>query len=226
MMQDAIHAREILLVILTIAALSVSCRKTSDSAPSEAPHVLPPADVAPGAGTDEAPAIPDAPSPPVPPSSPNSAPADSSAEPKPDGSLRPAPESTRGALLAAPLSVVVEGVTLRLEAFLWRDYMPISPPGGKPLMASIKLLVADAGAKSFPDGVDAGRVWLVRGEEIWTGKFLVEERPDEPGMKEKVFRDGPLWEPGEEVDVIIEVRDRGGATRLLRAPKVRIIKTS
>lgn len=226
MMQYAIHARGILLAVLTIAALSASCRKTSDSAPSDAPHVLPPADIAPGARTDEASANPDAPSPPIPASSPNSAPADSGAEPKPDGSAPPALKPTREALLAAPLSVVVEGVTLRLEAFLWRDYMPISPPGGKPLMASIKLLVADAGAKSFPDGVDAERVWLVRGEEVWTGTFLVEERPDEPGMKEKIFRDGPLWEPGEEVDVIVEVRGRTGATRLLRAPKVRIIKTS
>ncbi|MCG3132062.1 MAG: hypothetical protein FLDDKLPJ_02872 [Phycisphaerae bacterium] len=231
MTQYAIHARRLLLATLTVVALSASCRKSPDSAPPDAPQVSPPAQSAPGAKADDASANPDAPSAPVPPSSVDPAPGDSASELKPGAPAPPAPapptpDPTREALLAAPLSVAVEGVTLRLEAFLWRDFMPISPPGGKPLMASIKLVVVDAGAKSFPGGVDAERVWLVKGEEVWAGKFLVEERPDEPGMKEKVFRDGPAWEPGEEVDVVIEVHDRAGAKRLLRAPKVRIIKTS
>jgi len=126
-------------------------------------------------------------------------------------------------LRTAPEEIVVDGVRLRLECYLWRDFMPIAGTEGKPMLAVVKL-VAQGGAV-LPRGVDAGQVWLV-GERTWSGVFLKEERPEDARALEKVFRDGPKWKPGSEVDVVVEVLDPGGGLQLLRASRQKIHQTS
>ena len=38
-----------------------------------------------------------------------------------------------------PDSIVLGGHKFTLETYMWRDFMPISPPGGKPLIATVTL---------------------------------------------------------------------------------------
>ncbi len=151
-----------------------------------------------------------------------------SASPSP-APISDAPDST--ALLArlriAPSVLEIGDARVVLDAYLWRDFMPViggDSKSGKPMMAVIKL--AAAPGSTLPSGVDAQLVWLVRGTEIWAGSFMKEERTADPRAVEKVFRNGPLWPPGEAVDVIVEVLDAAGGKHLLRASGVKIHQTS
>ena len=46
-------------------------------------------------------------------------------------------------LRSAPETITVEGRQLYLTTFIWRDFQPISPPDGKPLIAIIYVTATD-----------------------------------------------------------------------------------
>lgn len=119
-------------------------------------------------------------------------------------------------LSAAPTTVVVAGKTLTLGSELWRDFQPISPPDGKPLIGALQVTASDGSA--VPEGVRADAVWLVMGTEVWLGTPR-EERPrtETAPVYELVARDGPKWGPGVNVDVVIRLRDGTNRDVLLRA---------
>jgi len=128
-----------------------------------------------------------------------------------------APESASASTLAtAPTDVVVDGKTLTLGASLWRDFQPISPPDGKPMIAALQVRTGDGSA--VPTTVTADRVWLVHGTAVWSG-VPREERPrqDTEPIYELVARDGPKWEPGILVDVVVQLRDANGRLSRVRA---------
>jgi hypothetical protein len=123
----------------------------------------------------------------------------------------PAPE-----LRAAPTVVTLAGKPLVLETFLWRDFMPISPPDGKPLIAVLRVRAADGTA--VPPGVRADAVWVVFGGEVWTAREVEERARDETApFYEAVARNGPKWGPGVTVEVVVRLRDSTGRSVLLRA---------
>jgi hypothetical protein len=130
----------------------------------------------------------------------------------------PAPSAARSATLNAR--------TYRIaDAYLWRDFMPISEPGGRPLAASIKIEV-DTGA--FPSDVTVDHLW-VYGTAAWEpATFEVRRSPDAgtPASQIEVFANGgPKWDPGSEVNVDVRIV-AGGTTRILRITGVTIQKTS
>ncbi|HEV7992870.1 MAG TPA: hypothetical protein VGP25_13650 [Gemmatimonadaceae bacterium] len=128
-------------------------------------------------------------------------------------------------LQAAPASIVVEGQTLVLRPELWRDFMPITPPNGKPLAAVLRLYAASGTPVTASFHVDAA--WVVNGADMWAPS--VEENPFarwNPQYYEVVAHDGPKWDPGILVDVVVRVREASGATQLLRAAAQRIQTTN
>lgn len=105
---------------------------------------------------------------------------------------------------------------LKIETYLWRDFMPISPPGGKPLIGAIKLMSIDK--KPLPKGVRIETVWVINGDEVWKSAVTeVREGKEGAPMLEVVVRDGPKWKPGTAVDVVVLVKDGKGETHMLRA---------
>ncbi len=44
-------------------------------------------------------------------------------------------------LLAAPDTLNIEDQSIVLTTYLWRDFQPLSPPNGKPLIAPMKILI-------------------------------------------------------------------------------------
>lgn len=117
-------------------------------------------------------------------------------------------------LLTTPTSVVVEGKTLTLGALLWRDFLPpVSSPGGGPMISLLRVQTADGSA--VPSTITADTVWLVRGADLWSGAVR-EERAREFGASgfEVVARDGPKWEVGATVAVIVQLRASGRVVRL------------
>lgn len=107
---------------------------------------------------------------------------------------------------------------MTLQTSLWRDFMPISPPDGKPLGVVLQVTTEDT--VEVPAAVRADLVWVLNGGENWSA-VPREERPrsETSPVYELVARDGPKWGPGITVDVVIRLRDADGRTFLLRAPK-------
>lgn len=121
-------------------------------------------------------------------------------------------------LLATPDSLVLQGRVFKLSTYLWRDFMPISPPDGKPLIALVYIETADTA--SFPQSISSDAIWIVCSGQVWKSFFTDEPRqpnPLKPNRYERVARDGPKWGPSVYVDVIVRVLDGGGNTFFLRA---------
>jgi hypothetical protein len=127
-------------------------------------------------------------------------------------------------LRAAPETVTIDGRTLALRTYMWRDFMPISPPDGKPLIAIFWVYSVDSTA--LPVGLTANAGWVVHKESVWDTFF------EEPGTGqqvpyelERVAREGPKWGPHVEVDAVVRIRESDGTTHLLRAEKQSIERT-
>lgn len=131
-------------------------------------------------------------------------------------------------LLAAPDTVTVHGQQLVLRTYMWRDFMPPTPPDGRPLIAIMWVYSADSTA--LVPGLSADAAWVVNEGEIWDTYFTGEPPPpseeQRPYRLHSVARDGPKWGPNITVDVIVRVRDADGNSHLLRAPEQGIGATS
>ncbi|MEO6446984.1 MAG: hypothetical protein ABIZ91_17225, partial [Gemmatimonadaceae bacterium] len=55
-----------------------------------------------------------------------------------------------------------------------------------------------------------------------------EEQPREARARsvEFVVRNGPLWSPGDSLDVVVTLKTTGGASALLRAPRIVLARVS
>ena len=133
--------------------------------------------------------------------------------------LGPSPVSE---LVNAPVQVRVAGVDLTLETYLYRDFQPITPPNGQPMIAAVRVKAADG--EELPAGLEAEVLHVLYGEEVWVAAPLEEHPSTDPGVMEVVARNGPKWGPGVTVDVVLRLR-HGRNTLLLRAPAQQIHRT-
>jgi hypothetical protein len=124
-------------------------------------------------------------------------------------------------LLTAPMTVEINSCQFTLETSLWRDFMPGSnSPEGSLLIAIAYLTAADG--QVFPAEIDADRIWVVNGKEVWETTFTAEARPRDSlhlNQLQKSAGGGPRWDIGAQVEVIIRVTAPMAPPRLLRATK-------
>lgn len=138
-------------------------------------------------------------------------------------------------LRKAPAKVVIDGRSLTLSAYLWRDFMPGAAlgPNGTPMMAVFNVATADK--KLFPSGVRIERAWVLFGEQVWEpGEFDPRTKdsrqdkdsscPDTP-VCEVSARNGPKWGPNIYVDVVVRLIDKQGRHHLLQATKQYVQRT-
>ena len=131
------------------------------------------------------------------------------------GTSPTAPTPRQSDLAEAPTRVVLAGKSLALHALLWRDFMPISPPDGKPLVVVLQVRTEDG--SEVPAIVRADMAWVLNGADAWSTVPREERsRSETAPVYELVARDGPKWGPGITVDVVIRLRDGGGPESLLR----------
>ena len=137
----------------------------------------------------------------------------------------------------APTEIVIEGRSLTLSTFLWRDFMPGSStgPDGSPMMAALKVATSDK--KPFPSGVRMERLWVLFGEQVWETAQIRDRMNNSPSNKdswilcsdlpvcEVTVRNGPKWGPGVSVDVIVQLTDKDGRHHLIQAPKQTVHRT-
>jgi hypothetical protein len=123
----------------------------------------------------------------------------------------------------APTQVRVDGYDLTLETYVWRDFQPISPPDGKPMIAVLHVRTTDG--RPFPAGVTADQVTVVFGEQTWTAPVRVEHPSARPSALALVARDGPRWGPHVNVNVVVRLRDSNGGEHWLGAVNQPIHRT-
>jgi hypothetical protein len=132
------------------------------------------------------------------------------------GAEQAAPPPWHGATPTARLG----GKELRLDAFLWRDFMPMSIDPGTPpealrrgLLASVQLRALDGSA--VPQGLQIEGLWVVQGDEVWAAPTTEQYRWASGEAYGVVARQGPTWEPGTFADVFARARDAAGQSALL-----------
>ncbi len=125
-------------------------------------------------------------------------------------------------LLSAPEKVVIDGREYDLDAFLWRDFMPISPPDGHLLAAVITVTATDS--LELPPGLDANRLWVIDGNKVWETEFSDWRNRPRPYQLKKSVGGGPKWGPEIFVDVVVRLV-QGDRTYLIKAPDQRIGRT-
>jgi hypothetical protein len=132
-----------------------------------------------------------------------------------DGPASPS-SVTPSDLTAAPTSVSLGGKSIRLETSLWRDFQPIAPPDGKPLVALLQIKTEDG--SDVPATLRADMVWVFNGSQSWSAVPQEERpRPETSPVYELVARDGPKWGPGISVDVVVRLLSPDRRSFLLRA---------
>jgi len=103
-------------------------------------------------------------------------------------------------------TLFLESGTFILDAYIWRDFQPISPPNGKP-MFSINWLINIDSVK-IPDNIDLTKQFVINNDSIWISDYLNDVRPNQPIYKiEKYSNGGPKWGPGINVDVVAQIYD-------------------
>lgn len=121
-------------------------------------------------------------------------------------------------LLASPDTIRIDTRQLYLSTYMWRDFQPISPPDGKPLIAIIYVTATDTA--QLPSSISTDAVWLVYNNQVWKSWFTNEPiAPSElkPNRIVRIAREGPKWGPHMYVNVIVRVHDGKGGILFLRA---------
>lgn len=112
-----------------------------------------------------------------------------------------------------PQQARIGGVTVSLEASLNRDFMPITPPDGRPMIAVFEVRTVDGAP--IPAGLEITHAIVMLGSESWHSTPTRLPYSD-TGYLEAWSGDGPKWDAGALVDVEVTLQ-LGGETRELVA---------
>lgn len=128
-------------------------------------------------------------------------------------------------------AVAIAGHTYRIApsslsgTTLWRDFMPVSEPDGRPLIAAIRVESTDG--SPIPPSITADHFWVF-GPGPWEGTPSEVRRSPDGGTPasaiDVIARMGPKWPTGLKVDVVVRLR-AAGAEYLLRLRGVPIEET-
>jgi len=127
----------------------------------------------------------------------------------------PGPGVDLDALLAAPTEIEIDGRRLVFDAIPWRDFMPaVGEENGSGLIVVAR--AEDPDENPLPSEIGIEKLWVVQGADVWTPAEIEEGPRTWPWRRESVVRDGPRWEPGTVVHVIVQLGDAAGGTWWLR----------
>jgi len=127
-------------------------------------------------------------------------------------------------LRAVPEKVAIGGHTFSLETYLWRNFQPVAPPGGHPMLALATLVEADSLA--IPAGVDLAYIWVIDGDSVAVTAFVEPEQPGwPPHLEVRRAADLPQWGPHIFVDVVVGIGHANGSLALLAERDVWIERT-
>jgi hypothetical protein len=125
--------------------------------------------------------------------------------------------SETASIASAPERVKIDGREYTLSVNAWRDFQPVAPPDGQPLIVVVKVSPSDM--MPLPSDIAIDRVWVLNGKEQWSAA----PEPGATGL-ETAIRGGPKWGPGIKVDVVVRLK-QGKQTWLVRQAGVEIKRT-
>jgi S-formylglutathione hydrolase FrmB len=104
----------------------------------------------------------------------------------------------------------------RLQAYIYRDFMPFATSGDAAGLAARQrhygmiaiISLTDEHGMPVPVTWHADTIWIVQGASVWETS-AIEERRSETGC-DFVIRSGPKWHPRSSVDVIMRLKDGYG----------------
>jgi hypothetical protein len=130
------------------------------------------------------------------------------------------PPLTVSQLLSSPTSLSVNGTPVSAGVWLGRSPGTSSVPEGWPLGAAAYLDAAsDAPLRSISDVY----LWLIRDQsEVWATTMSYFDRTPNGGYAYE-SKDGPRWDIGATVDVVVGIRTAGGPVHYVLIRGVRII---
>ena len=67
---------------------------------------------------------------------------------------------------SAPERVKIDGREYTLTANAWRDFQPVAPPNGQPLVVVVKVSPSDM--MPLPSDIVLDHVWVLNGKEQWS----------------------------------------------------------
>ena len=103
-------------------------------------------------------------------------------------------------------TLIIESNKFVLNAYLYRDFMPISPSDGKALISVNWIKNIDS--IEISDNIDLIEQYVINNDSIWISNYENESSVNQPKYKiEKISRNGPKWGPKIYVDVISKVHD-------------------
>ena len=102
-------------------------------------------------------------------------------------------------------TITIDSHDYFLNATLWRDFMPISPPNGKPLISLNWLISSDSSA--IPSNIKLVLQYVINSDSVWIADYLNDTRNAPVYKIEKISNDGPKWGPFIYVDIIAKITD-------------------
>ena len=127
-------------------------------------------------------------------------------------------------LSSATKEVIISSYNFTLSASLWRDFQPISPPDGKPLILVAEII--ESNSMAIPSNIKVDAFWVINGDQVWSGILSKEERATTPlHTRQIIIRDGPKWETGNYVDLVIRLLDDEENTYWLKEENLLIERT-
>jgi hypothetical protein len=105
----------------------------------------------------------------------------------------------------AKTKIIIGANEYSLEAYLWRDFMPFSPPDGKPLISINWLFSNDS--TPIPANISMIKQYVINQDSIWIADYEKETHSSLEYKLEKLSRNGPKWGPHIYVDVISKITD-------------------
>ena len=120
------------------------------------------------------------------------------------------PEDTSGTrpgllesvLNVAPATATVAQVDYIAKVYPYRDFMPVRGQAERGLIAIAQICRGDFLA--IPRDLHLKHIWVFQGRECWSAELGEEQEDFGSGVcRVAVAREGPKWQPGSKVDVVI-----------------------
>ena len=105
-------------------------------------------------------------------------------------------------LNAAPNVATVEQVDYIAKVYPYRNFMPVRGQAERGLIAIAQICRSDF--LEIPRDLHLKRIWVFQGRDCWSAQLGEEQEGYGGGVcRVAVAREGPKWEPGSKVDVVI-----------------------
>ena len=136
-----------------------------------------------------------------------------------------APTPTLAELRRAPLTITLDGRSVRVTAYAYLNLQPGPGSDAIPFHLVLHILPSDSG--SLPTGLDADRAWVISGSRVWEDTLWAPQPDTNPRALLRALGGGPAWVlRADSVDVVIRLVRAHQRGPLLRARRVRVERAS